>query len=292
MFKKAIVLAMICSLLAGVFFCAESAIKKSNNVKVIETENEIVVSSGDYRLNLHKGDGTAELHNRNGQRYTSFPLFAQLNDTPSKPYTYDWRVKGNEIIATIKSNESPWQKIILQPSSKFFIIKFGVKFSADNRGVYIFKCGDEGIESDDWLDAFSPEPDQYFSKTPRIDVRVDRDQQWAFTPAPLNLSFETSAGWFSIGLAQLPPASVFAFANSAIFMDYPWHKLNLPADEYYWLEPIVVTFNESSWNAVWDFQTLLRALKYVEFKSPRTQNVLLGRTILWSARQVNKKYSR
>ncbi len=104
-----------------------------------------------------------------------------------------------------------------------------------------------------WDQYFSPEPDDYYSKSPAIDIRTDRDQQWFQTPAPLNLSFNTEARWFSIGLAQLPDASIYTFKNNSLWLDIPWEKLNI-TDQIHWLPSFVFTFNKSPWDAVGDYR--------------------------------------
>jgi hypothetical protein len=102
-------------------------------------------------------------------------------------------------------------------------------------------------------------------------VRVQRDQQWVFTPAPLNLSFKTAAGWFSIGLAELPDASVYRFKDKAIWLDYAWQKLRLSVGQLYRFPALVFTFNESPWEAVGDFSNYIRTNYQVRTKPSRTE---------------------
>jgi hypothetical protein len=122
-----------------------------------------------------------------------------------------------------------------------------------NIGAYLLRQNHGGFDTANWDQYFSPEPDDYFKSNPTVDIRADRDQQWTFTPAPLNLSFKTKAGWFSIGLAELPDASIYAFKNNAIWLDFPWNKIQIQNNQLYRFPSLIFTFNNSPWEAVGDY---------------------------------------
>ncbi len=132
------------------------------------------------------------------------------------------------------------------------------------QGAKVFSTGDRGFDTAGWTEMFTPEPDNYYSKTSAmVDVRQDVDGERFYAPAPLNLSFRTPAGWFSIGLAQLPDATGFRFEHGHIFIPYHWTKMDLSKDESYWMVPLCFTFNRSEWDGIADYRSYLLANHYV-----------------------------
>lgn len=131
------------------------------------------------------------------------------------------------------------------------------------QGLQLFSFKGYGFDRAGWTKMFTPEPDIYYSNSSAmVEVRQDVDGQRFFAPAPLNLSFQTQAGWFSVGLCQLPDATGFQFQNSHIFIGYPWSKMKLPDDQFYWITPICFTFNQSEWDAISDYRKYLLQNKY------------------------------
>jgi len=131
-------------------------------------------------------------------------------------------------------------------------------------GLRLFSFGNSGFDTSGWVKMFTPEPDVYYSKTSAmVEVRQDIDGQRFFAPAPLNLSFQTQAGWFSVGLCQLPDATGLRYQDGSIFIGYPWSKMRLPVDRLYWVAPLCFTFNQSEWGAISDYRRCLLRNKYV-----------------------------
>ncbi len=136
--------------------------------------------------------------------------------------------------------------------------------SSARQGLDLFSFDGRGFDRAGWTKMFTPEPDVYYSSSGvMVEVRQDIDGQRFFAPAPLNLSFETQAGWFSVGLCKLIDATGFRFQNGRFFMGYPWDKLRLPENRLYWITPLCFTFNHSEWNAVQDYRTYLLKNKYI-----------------------------
>jgi len=237
------------------------AVQKTPGVKIKDGDAFIMIKGGNYQLDIDKIKRIARLTNQSGAFYTSFPIHAQFAASTYNESSYrsQWQVKNDEITLTILLNELIHQKVLIKPANDAIEFKFGIKFTTADTGVFIFKNGIVGFDTDSLVTTFSPEADDYNSSTPAIDVRVDSDQQWAFTPAPLNLSFKSNAGWFSVGLAQLPDASIYAFRENAIYLNYSWNKVISSAADLHWLEPLVFTFNESSWDAIGDFRKYLES---------------------------------
>lgn len=136
---------------------------------------------------------------------------------------------------------------------------------AEQEGLKVFFQNDRGIATRGWTKMFTPEPDNFYSNTSvMVGVRQDVDGQRFFAPAPLNLSFQTEAGWFSIGLCELPDATNFRFHNECLSIDYPWSKLGLPEDRLFWITPICFTFNQSEWEAIADYRNYLLGNGFIQ----------------------------
>ena len=136
---------------------------------------------------------------------------------------------------------------------------------AEQEGLKVFFQNGRGIATRGWAKMFTPEPDNFYSNTSvMVGVRQDVDGQRFFAPAPLNLSFQTEAGWFSIGLCELPDATKFRFHNECLSIDYPWSKLGLPGDKLFWITPICFTFNQSEWEAIADYRNYLLHDGYIK----------------------------
>ena len=132
------------------------------------------------------------------------------------------------------------------------------------QGLELFSFDGYGFDTAGWAKMFTPEPDVYYSNSGvMVDVRQDIDGQRFFAPAPLNLSFQTQAGWFSLGLCQLPDATGFRFQNGHVFIGFPWDKLKLPKDRLFWVTPLCFTFNQSEWSAIEDYRTYLLKNKHI-----------------------------
>jgi len=126
------------------------------------------------------------------------------------------------------------------------------------KGLRIFTKDDRSFDTSKWIKMFTPEPDNYYSNSSvMVGIRQDVDGQRYFAPAPLNLSFQTPAGWFSLGLCQLPDAVNFQFQDGYVSIDYPWDKMELPENLLYWTTPICFTFNKTEWDGIKDYRNYL-----------------------------------
>lgn len=249
-----VILLFICT---HVIFARGAKIK----LKIKETKDSIYVTARSYSLSIEKSSAVIRLANLHGEAHTSFPLDVKYNLDEIKNKIHanrEWRIRDKRISSKIIIDDLVVQEVNIS----FFDEAFEIRFASmpphpTNFGVYLFRRDKFGFDTSDWDQYFSPEPDDFSRTSPNVDIRVDRDQQWVFTPAPLNLSFKTPAGWFSIGLAELPDASIFAFKNNAIWLDIPWKKLQIKYDKIFRFPAVVFTFNNSPWEAVGDFSFYL-----------------------------------
>ena len=237
------------------------SIIKTPALDITETGDCFEINAERYHLKINKINGLATLNNHRNEQYTSFPLAAISslnNNRESGNLKYNWNKKSKTISGEMWIADSMLQQFSIRFNKEFFTVKFDTKPSLPSPpGVFIFRNQQRGFDTSQWSQYFSPEPDKYFKENPAIDIRVDRDQQWKFTPAPLNLSFETPAGWFSIGLIELPDATVFSFRDSGIWLDYPWQIIEPDENNFYQLPSLVFTFNESPWEAVSDYSDFI-----------------------------------
>lgn len=247
-----------------ILFCTQAIIAQdsSNKFKIKDTPDAILVTTKCYALTLDKTNAFADLKNRQQISYTSFPLDVQYNLSETRDVTVidrQWKIKDKTIScnATLAGLIVQQIKIICSEDAFEIEINSLPNQNSANTGAYLLRRNNAGFDNSDWDQYFSPEPDDYFKSNPIVDIRADRDQQWAFTPAPLNLSFKTAAGWFSIGLAELPDASIYAFKDNAIWLDFPWHKIQLQHNQLYRFSSLIFTFNNSPWEAVGDYYRYL-----------------------------------
>ncbi|MCI0512585.1 hypothetical protein L0128_05180 [candidate division KSB1 bacterium] len=247
--------------------CASSQKMKSGRLQMTENATMIEMVGKNYVALVEKSSGSMRLLNRSGVSYTQFPLTAQFqsNVTELLNTEIQYEIDRAQISLKYFRDGVPIQKAEITFNDLGFDIRFGIKFPTEaTDGLHCFKNGAVGFDSSNWRQRFSPEADLYYSQAPLIDMRAERDNQWIFCPAPLNISFQTSAGWFSVGLAALAPISRYGWRAAAIWMDYPWQKIGRPIDEYFWTPPLVFTFNESEWEAVADYRHYLETRHYLE----------------------------
>ncbi len=238
-------------------FAQES--KTKLNIK--DTPETIIVNTKLYNLLIEKSNALVHLQNWQGFPYTSFPLGVQFNlDDIINEYGLNqyWKIRGKTITMTTTQNNVRMQEIKLTCDDESFEIQLSTRVpNTVKTGAYLFRRDKNGFDTSNWDQYFSPEPDDYFKTNPSVDIRVDRDQQWTFTPAPLNLSFKTAAGWLSIGLADLPDASIYTFKDEALWLDFPWDKITKQKEGLFRFPPLFFTFNNSPWEAVSDFSNHL-----------------------------------
>lgn len=262
-------------LIFGLMFCSGNSNFlnfKNSSIKITDTLAKIEIVTELYQLQIDKSKLRATLNNISKTNYTTFPLSFQFpNAVQNQDSTirHAWQVQGEKIIFSATMQDSVLHEIILKCFSTAFEIQFRVRSPQHvSSGISLFRDATDGFNTKSWKQYFSPEPDNYFADNPTIDVKADRDRQWKFSPAPLNLSFETPAGWFSIGLVELPNATIFAFKNNSIWLDYPWKQLSRSDNQLLTLPALVFTFNDSPWDAVGDYS------KFVYHNMPNRQKNL------------------
>jgi len=140
--------------------------------------------------------------------------------------------------------------------------------------VNLFCSDSGGVETNGWTKMFTPEPDNFYSSGEvGVDLLDTRDGKRYFAPAPLNLSFQTPAGWFSVGLCELPDATRFVFSSNYFFIDYAWSKMEVPTNQLYWITPLCFTFNEDEWQAISDYRNYLLNHEYIVDPSMEERNI-------------------
>jgi hypothetical protein len=225
-----------------------------------EKTDLIEMQGVDYRAVIDKENAILQIYNQSGKLYTRIPLAAQTAPTvsPLQSASRAWEISGKDVKLFYLEGPRKIQAVQINFFDDGFEIKFGIRFPVGEKtGIFCFKHGETGLDTEQWLDYFSPEADSYYDFPPEIDALANRDNQWIFCPAPLNLSFETPAGWFSVGLAALPPATQFSLKENALWLDYHWEKVARTNEELHWLVPFVFTFNHDEWKAVADYRKYL-----------------------------------
>ncbi len=248
----------------ALLFCTSLILAQDSKskLKIKDTADSIFVTTKTYSLTLDKLNGRADLKNWQGISFTSFPLDVQYylaEEREVARINRQWKIKNNKITMTSAFDGFVVQEIKMTCAENAFEMQISSLHNADSSiiGAFLLRRNHDGFDVAGWDQNFSPEPDDYFKLIPTIDLRTDRDQQWVFAPAPLNLSFKTKAGWFSIGLADLPDASIYAFKNNALWLDFPWNKIQTAKNQLYRFPSLIFTFNNSPWDAVGDYSSYL-----------------------------------
>ncbi|MFQ6618144.1 MAG: hypothetical protein ACE5QV_05595 [Fidelibacterota bacterium] len=238
---------------------------KFNTRQISENKRTIQVSTSIYLLQIDKRTGMLTLKNQEGLLYTSFPISVQTGKFRGFPEgaKITWKREGN----TLKMSVSLVKKQILKATvnlfDRFFTIKF--LFRPENpldlsSGITLFQNGGLGFNKSGWNNTFSPEPDRYYGHSPTVDVLVSRDRQWIFAPAPLNLSFETEAGWFSIGIVEIPDATYFGMTGMGLQIDYPWRLVKPDSEGFFKVDRIIFSFSSSEFESISDYRRNLMEL--------------------------------
>lgn len=261
--------------------CTSRQSIRSNSFDITEKDERFEIVGSNYFAIIDKLTAEMRLLNSSGASYTRFPISAQFESDKSDldVTSFRWKMNNRTIVLEYVQNEMVLQKVVMEFKSNSFAIKFGVILPSDKMkvGIYCGRKGTNGFDDAGWLNYFSPEADTYHKNPPMIDIRADRDNQWIFCPAPMNISIETTAGWFSIGLSELAPITRFGLDKSSIWLDYPWQKITSTQTDFFWLPSLIYTFNHSGWNAVGDYTQYLRQNQFT-----KDQNTDLAKITWWS----------
>ena len=262
-FKISIALLMVLFL----FACSRQTITVSKKIQIKEKPEQYEVFSAKYCAFVDKATGYLRITDENGKAFSGFPLAAQFEAEKSEfeNVNYVWQMNGSMItLDLIALDNSVIQRVKLDFRTTGFEIQFGVKVpDSAGSGVYCGKRDKSGFDQSSWIGFFSPEPDEYYKTPPTVDVSTVNDKQWIFSPAPLNLSIETTSGWFSVGLAKLGHFTRVSLSESAIWLNIPWKKVSKPVDDLYWISPLIFTFPESEWHSVGAYRKFLIEQKHL-----------------------------
>lgn len=290
--EKELLMVMICIMLVGLSDLAKASDDKIN---IIASEDAITIKTSIYQLKLDKTIGQAHLSNKDGVPYTSFPLDIQFDLSERREeasIVRSWKISDRAIIVTAGLDGMTAQEIKLTCYHNAFKIeiKSVLPKNFNSVGAYLFRRNDIGFDTTNWDQYFSPEPDDYFRTNPVVDLRADRDQQWGFAPAPLNLSFKTRAGWFSTGLLDLPDASLYSFKHNALWLDLPWDRIKFQRELLYQFPAIIFTFNNSPWDAIGEYARFVRQHNNKAQKQPRRVPGWWKRPLVstWGEQRVNQ----
>lgn len=259
--------------------------------------DKIEITGTNYAVIIDKTEAAISLYKPTGEQFTTFPLKAQYsaNKSPLTGASHNWIIEKRTVTLQYMYQQMTVQVVKLVFSDDGFEVEFGVKLpDAQSSGLYCFKQDETGFDKTGWTGFFSPEPDEFYAVSPTVDISANNDNQWISSPAPLNISAKTRAGWFSIGLAQLPPAMQISFRQSSFFIDYPWEKLNASIDGLYHTVPMVFTFNNSEWIAISDYRDYLKLHGYLPERAYKISDVKWWRQPLLSTwgEQVVKERTR
>ncbi|MBO0683673.1 MAG: hypothetical protein J2P45_10990 [Candidatus Dormibacteraeota bacterium] len=191
----------------------------------IDISGAIHISEPGYRLVADPDTGEVSLTSPSGAAYTSFPLVA-LAGRPALPAGAKARLfrQGAGLVGEVlTSNGAVIQRAVLTPKAASFTVRFEVLPGADlDAKPTFFSDGKRGLDLRTVTASYSPGNPEAESLYPGV-VSAGRIP---LAPPPLDVQLRTSAGWFGIGLVQVPDATAMLVqSDGSLLMDYPLRLL-------------------------------------------------------------------
>lgn len=252
---------------------------RNNTVSISSCSSTISVGGENYMAEIDRKANIMNIRNRDGKYYTSFPLnaaFHSLGTNDQWVYKHSFKLEKNHLEVLLQSEHSCWKekKAIIEFYPEGIQIVFGCLAEEDKdlpiERVIYFIDRKKAMDDTHWNTRFTSDtrnakygPDQHYIKYPLVNSRLD--DTWIFTPAPLNLSFSTPAGWMSVGCCQIPNSNCFRLSSSkGILVEEPENHIIAYRSNYYWSVPVVFTFNTSEWQGIRDYYNYLITHRYIE----------------------------
>ncbi len=175
-----------------------------------------------YRFDVAAGSGIATLDSAGGSRYTRLPLVALAGFARSPRHLRITLARvGAALVVTARAPRVGLvSRALVEPAAQDLRITFTARlgpdpgqsprfFFADGRGLALTAVT-QGFTADGRL--------QPFARHPSMALRIGIP----FAPAPFDLSLRSRAGWFGVGLVQVPDATKMALApDGAVVVNYP-----------------------------------------------------------------------
>ena len=150
-------------------FCSQAIFAQAPKIKfkIKDTPDSIFVTARFYTLSIDKINAYAHLKNWQGISYTSFPLDVQYNLVEIRDTLHinrQWKIKDKKITSTATIDGFVVQEIKITCSDNAFEIQINSLLNQDlaDNGAYLLRRNDNGFNTADWDQYFSPEPDDYF----------------------------------------------------------------------------------------------------------------------------------
>jgi hypothetical protein len=208
------------------------AIQPRGHSVAAEAPDDLVVAEDDYTLMIDRDSGLATVMSPTGAEYSNFPLMALAGarEVPNGAHV-DVSRQGSTITERVIAPKSgallQTVSVALAPAS--FSVTFSVTPGPDYASPPLFfDDGRKGFDLSAVRAGFSP--DTVTADTSRTPAVVTGGRR-PLAPAPLDVELQTAAGWFGIGIVQLPDATTINMRpNGAVLVDYPLATLSTLPD--------------------------------------------------------------
>ncbi|MBO0683224.1 MAG: hypothetical protein J2P45_08730, partial [Candidatus Dormibacteraeota bacterium] len=192
----------------------------------IDIAGAIHISEPDYRLIGDPGTGVISLTTPGGVDYTSFPLVALAGRSalPAGAHARLFRQRGSLVGEVLTAGGAVIQRALVTPKPAGFTVRFEVAPGPDlGADPTFFSDGTRGFDLRTVTASYSPSDPGGGSPYPSV-VSTGHT---SLAPPPLDLQLRTRAGWFGVGLVQVPDATTMRFQpQGSLVMDYPLRLLS------------------------------------------------------------------
>lgn len=197
-----------------------------------ETPDDLVAVGADYTLTIDRDSGLATVTSPSGAEYSNFPLMA-LAGTSAVPNGAHVEVsrQGSTITerVTAPHGGALLQTVSVGLAPAWFTVTYSVSPGPDYASAPLFfDDGRKGIDLSAVRAGFSPDTvTADISRTPSVVTGGRRP----LAPAPLDVEVDTAAGWFGVGIVQVPNATTIRLRpDGAVLVDYPLATLSTISD--------------------------------------------------------------
>lgn len=183
-----------------------------------------------YALAVDSRSGAIGISSPRGTRFTTLPLVALAGENELPPgLERGVTTSGSTLTVHISDGTTTLETAVLHAYPAFFTVDFTVRPGPDLAGPpRFFFDGTTGVDLTAITEGYAPDPGAaVHSRWPGLFTDV-----WTpLAPPPLDLEMRTAAGWFGIGLEQVPDATAMNVdGRGAIAIDYPLRLLSGFAD--------------------------------------------------------------
>jgi hypothetical protein len=245
-------------------------------VPAVGTASLRVIQPG-YALWAEPGSAVVTLATPAGRVYTSMPLAALAGraELPAGAHVQTTLDGGVLTTRVLDAGGAVLSQATLRPTASSFTVSFAAPVGpATTLTPGFFSDGHRGLSMTGIEAGYTPDPrGAALSPTPVVSTVL----RTPFAPPPFQLQLRTVAGWFGLGLVQVPSAETMRLGrDGALSVDYPLGRLGsapdvgagAPVDGLVRFPDFVVTFGADPQAGLRAYHDALVGLHAVNVASP------------------------